>query len=128
MTKHESIPDDMYREHMLELYRSPKNLGALISPTNEATEQNTFCGDEITIQANVERGIVKDAKFSGSGCVISIVSSSLLLDKIKGMTVDEIKAMNKDDILELLNSKITTARIKCALLPLEAVKKALGKK
>ncbi|GIU68167.1 MAG: hypothetical protein KatS3mg001_017 [Candidatus Pacearchaeota archaeon] len=119
------IPSDMYKEHILELYRSPSNFGILEKSTHEATEYNSVCGDEITIQMIIEKGIIKDAKFSGSGCVISIVSSSLLTDKIKGKKIEEIKNLTKKDILKLLKIKITPARIKCALLPLEAAKKAL---
>ena len=123
---HEPIPEDMYKEHILELYRSPSNFGMLEKPTSEATEYNSVCGDEITVQIKIKNGKVVDVKFSGSGCVISMVASSLLTDKIKGMTVDSIKKLTNEDIMKLLKIKITPARIKCALLSLEATKKALG--
>lgn len=119
------IPSRVYKEHMLELYKSPGNYGLLENPTHEATEYNSICGDEITIQLNVRAGIVKDAKFSGSGCIISIVSSSLLVSKIIGMKITKIKKLNKFDVPKLLKHKIAPSRIKCALLPLGALKKAL---
>ena len=122
---HAGIPKDMYREHILELYKSPSNLGTIKNPTCEHTEQNSICGDEITIQLLTKGGKVQDAKFSGSGCVISIVSSSMLMGKLKGMTLEEINKLTQKDILNLLKIKITPARIKCALLPLEAVKNAI---
>ena len=125
MKTHKAIPEDMYREHILELYKFPGNFGVLKNPTHEKTEYNSMCGDEITVQINVKNGIVKDVKFNGSGCVISIVASSLLTDKIKGMNVSDIKKLNKEDIIKLLQVKITPIRIKCALLSLEAVKGAL---
>ena len=124
-SSHEPIPEDMYKEHILELYRSPSNFGILENANKEATEYNSVCGDEITVQLEVKAGIVKDVKFSGSGCAISMVSSSLLTDKIKGMKVSDVKEMNKEDIVKLLRVDVTPARIKCALLSLEAVKKAL---
>jgi nitrogen fixation NifU-like protein len=123
--KHEPIPEDMYREHILELYRSPSNFGILENANKEATEYNSVCGDEITVQLLVKDNVVKDVKFSGSGCAISMVSSSLLTDKIKGMKTSDVKKMNHEDIVKLMGIKITPARIKCALLSLEAVKKAL---
>ena len=126
--EHEPIPEDMYREHILELYKNPSNFGILKNPSNEATEYNSVCGDEITVQLSVKKGVVDDVKFSGSGCVISMVASSLLTEKIKGIKVSEIGKLNKDDILKMLGVKVTPARIKCALLPLEAVKRALGVK
>ena len=125
MEKHETIPEDMYKEHILELYKSPSNYGTLKNPTHEKTEYNSMCGDEITVQLNVKNGIVKDAKFNGSGCVISMVSSSLLTDKIKGMKISDVKKLNKEDIMKLLKVKITPIRTKCVLLSLEAVKGAL---
>ncbi len=115
----------MYREHILELYKSPSNFGILENPSHEATEYNSVCGDEITVQLAVKNGMIKDVKFQGSGCVISIVSTSLLTNKIKDMNISSVKKLNKNDVLKLLNIKLNPARIKCALLSLEAVKKAL---
>ena len=123
--KHEPIPEDMYKEHILELYKSPSNFGTLKNPSHEATEYNSICGDEITVGLFVKDGIVKDVKFSGSGCVISIVAASLLTDKIKGLRVQDIKILKPQEMLNLLNIKLNPARVKCALLGLEAVKNAL---
>ena len=119
------IPDDMYKEHILELYKSPSNFGELKNPTNEKTAYNSVCGDEITVQLKVKDGIVKDIKFSGSGCVIAMVASSMLTDKIKGKKISEIKKLKAEDVLSMLKMKLNPARIKCALLALEAVKGAL---
>ena len=119
------IPSDMYREHILELYKSPSNFGILENPSHEATEYNSVCGDEITVQLIVKNGKINDIKFQGSGCVISIVSASLLTDKIKNKDIKDIKKLTREDILKLLKIKLNPARIKCALLSLEAVKKAL---
>jgi len=122
---HAGIPEDMYREHILELYKSPRNIGLIKNPTHEHTEYNSTCGDEIKIQLLIKDGKIQDAKFSGSGCVISIVASSMLTDKLKGLNVEKAKGLTPENLMELLKIKITPARIKCALLPLEAVKKAL---
>ena len=119
------IPSDMYKEHILELYRHPSNFGILKNVTHTKTEYNSLCGDEITVQLLVKKGIVKDVKFNGSGCVISMVSASLLTEKIKGMNIENIKKLDRRDILKLLEVSINPARIKCVLLPLEATKRAL---
>lgn len=123
--KHEPIPEDMYKEHVLELYKSPSNYGVLKNPTHERTEYNSICGDEITVQLYIKEDIVKDVKFSGSGCVISMVSSSLLTDKIKGMKVEDVKKLKGQEALDLLKIKLNSGRIKCALLSFEAVKGVL---
>lgn len=119
------LPDDIYREHILELYKSPSNFGELEKPTHKYTEYNSNCGDEVTVHLIEKNGKIEDAKFSGSGCVISMVSSSMVTDKIKGMSVGEVKKMSKKDILDLLKINLSAARIKCALLPLEAIRRAL---
>lgn len=124
----EKLSDKLYREHILDLYKSPLNFGQLKNPTHEHTETNSSCGDEITINLIIEKEKVKDVKFSGSGCVISLVSASLLTDRIKNMKIKDIKKINKNEIIKLLKIKINPARMKCALISLSAVKKALDKK
>ena len=110
--KHENLSESMYKEHILELYRSPSNFGNLKNATHEHTEYNSLCGDEITVQLLIKNGKIKDAKFSGSGCVISIVSASLLTDKIKEMNVKNITELKKEDLLKLLKISISPARLK----------------
>ncbi len=119
------IPEDMYKEHILELYKSPSNFGTLKTPTHRHTSYNSVCGDEITVNLFIKNEVVKDIKFSGSGCVISMVSASILTDKIKGMKISDIKNMKAGDVLELLKIKLSPARVKCALLAFEAVREAL---
>lgn len=120
----EKLSDKIYKEHIMELYKSPMNYGLLENPTYEHTEVNSLCGDEITLQLNVEKGKIEDVKFHGSGCVMSLVSSSLLTDKIKGMNFDEAKRLSKEDVLKLLKIKINPSRMKCVLLPLEALRRS----
>ena len=119
------IPSDMYREHILELYKSPSNFGNLKNKTHEKTAYNSVCGDEITVQLLVKDNIVKEIKFSGSGCVISMVSASMLTEKIKNMKISDIKNIKSEDVLSMLKIKLNLARVKCALLGFEAVKGAL---
>ena len=121
----QGIPSEMYREHILDLYKHPSNFGILENATHKHTEYNSLCGDEITVQLLVKDGEIKDVKFNGSGCVISMVSASLLTEKIKRMNLKDIKNLDRRDIIKLLKISISPARIKCVLLPLEATKWAL---
>ncbi len=109
----------------MDLNKNPSNFGELSNPTNEHTEYNSLCGDEITVQIISDKGRIKDVKFNGSGCVISMVSASLFTDKIKGMKIDDVKKLGKNDVLKLLKIKINPARLKCVFLPLEAVRGSL---
>ncbi|MBI2044246.1 iron-sulfur cluster assembly scaffold protein [Candidatus Pacearchaeota archaeon] len=123
--KHNDLNIGMYKEDIMELYKNPENFGEIENATHKHTEYNSFCGDEVTITLLVEKDKVKDAKFSGSGCVISTVSSTLLTSKLRGMKISEVKRLTKNDMLKLFKVKINPARIKCVLLPLEAVRGTL---
>jgi len=83
--------DDLYREIILDHYRSPRNRGELPDPAIKAEGFNPLCGDEITVYLDVEDGVVKDIKISGQGCSISQASSSLMSAAVKGKTIDEAR-------------------------------------
>jgi nitrogen fixation NifU-like protein len=118
--------NDAYRMELLEIYKHPKNFGKLNGFTNSYTESSPVCGDEIKVELKIENDEVKDAKFSGKGCVISMVSSEFLTSKIKGMKVEDIKKLETEDVLDLLKIKnISPSRVKCALVPLKAIQKSI---
>lgn len=112
---------EMYREHILEHYKSPQNFGSLESPDITYREDNPLCGDDIEIQILLEDDKVSDIRFQGQGCAISQASASLLTEFVKGKSLDELKALDKDDILELLAIPISPVRLKCALLSLAVI-------
>lgn len=120
-----SASQEIYKEHILDLYRNPHNKENLENPTHEFLKNNPICGDEIKIQLIIKSNKIIDVKFSGQGCAISQASASLLTDKIKNLSADKIKKFSKKDVLKLLKIPISPLRIKCALLPLDAIKGAL---
>ena len=116
---------DIYKENILDLYKHPLNKGELKNPTHEYTKNNPLCGDEITMQLLITENKIKDVKFSGNACAISMAAASMLTEKIKHMSVDDVKKLNKDDILDLIKIPLSSVRLKCALLSLDVVKGAL---
>ncbi len=117
--------DDLYREHILDHYKNPRNFGELEGATHHYHDTNPLCGDEITMFLLVgENGRIDDVHFTGRGCAISQASASLLTEKIKGKTLDEAKAVDKESVLEDLGITISPARVKCALLSLKTLKGA----
>jgi nitrogen fixation protein NifU and related proteins len=114
--------DQLYREAILDHYKHPRHKGHLESPDVHYHDTNPFCGDEVTIELKVENGVVVEAAFDGRGCAISQASASMIMEEIIGMTVDDLKAWGKEDVLELLGIEIGPVRLKCALLPLKALK------
>jgi nitrogen fixation NifU-like protein len=85
--------DDLYREIILDHYRSPRNRGELPPPATHAIGHNPLCGDEIEVYLDVRDGIVHDIKVGGQGCSISQSSASMMSQAVKGKTVDEVRAL-----------------------------------
>lgn len=127
-----SALDELYREVILEHYKSPRNSGRLEDPDVATRGHNPLCGDDIEISMDVENGVVQDIRFLGKGCSISQASASMLTEAVKGKTtaearelVDAFKAlMHGDappddklgDIEALQGVRRYPVRIKCALL------------
>ena len=116
---------DLYAEEILDHYKHPRHFGHLEDPTLTFHDSNPFCGDEITLELKIEDQKVVDAAFSGHGCAISRASASMMTDEIIGKGLDELKGWSKDEILDLLGIEVGPVRMKCALLPLKAMKAAV---
>ncbi len=114
--------DDLFREAIIDHYKYPRRKGKLEDPDVHFQDHNPFCGDEITIELKVEDNIVVDAAFDGRGCSISQATASMIMEEIVGMSLDELKSWDKEYILDLLGIEIGPVRLKCALLPLKALK------
>ena len=117
--------DQLYREAILDHYKHPRRKGHIDAPDIHYHDTNPFCGDEITIELKVTDGVVVDAAFDGRGCAISQASASMIMEEIVGMSITDLKGWGKEDILELLGIEIDPVRLKCALLPLKALKAGL---
>ena len=85
--------EDLYREIILDHYRTPRNRGELDPPALFADGHNPLCGDEIRISVAVQDGVVTDVRFSGSGCSISQSSASMMTTAIKGKPVEQVKSI-----------------------------------
>jgi nitrogen fixation NifU-like protein len=86
--------DDLYREIILDHYRSPRNRGELPPPAAHAVGHNPLCGDEIEVFLDVDaQGIVTDIKVGGQGCSISQSSASMMSQAVKGKPVAEVRAL-----------------------------------
>lgn len=87
--------EDLYREIILDHYRSPRNRGELESPPAHRSEGfNPLCGDEVVVFVDIDDdGTIADIKIGGQGCSISQSSASMMSAAIKGKTVDEAKEL-----------------------------------
>jgi nitrogen fixation NifU-like protein len=119
--------DDLYRDFILEHYREPHNFGTLEHPDAVHEGYNPLCGDRITLMLAIDdAGTVSDVAFTGRGCAISQASASLLTDRVRGKTLSEVAQLGRADVLEELGIEISPARLKCALLSLDTLQRALA--
>ena len=85
--------EDLYREIILDHYRSPRNAGELESPPALRAEgHNPLCGDEVVVTMAVEGDRIEDIRIGGQGCSISRSSASLMTVAVKGKTLEEADA------------------------------------
>ena len=87
--------EDLYREVILDHYRSPRNKGELPPPATCTEGTNPLCGDEIKIFLDVADGTVRDVRFSGHGCSISQASASMMTAIVKGKPLADVRAVAK---------------------------------
>jgi nitrogen fixation protein NifU and related proteins len=84
--------EDLYREIILDHYRSPRNRGELVVPPAQRIEGfNPLCGDEIVVFLDIDNGTLRDIKIGGHGCSISQSSASLMSAAVKGKTLDQVR-------------------------------------
>lgn len=138
--------DQLYTDLILEHNQDKRNKHELAEFTNSEHGHNPSCGDDLTLQINVKDGVIKDAAYTGSGCAISQASASMMIDLIKGKTVEEAlhyvdlflgmikKEVTDDaeleeleDAMALKNISNMPARVKCAVLAWHTLKEALKK-
>ena len=119
------MSDTLYREQLLDIYKDPSNKGTLPKKDVEVTEVNPFCGDILTLQLKIKEGVIEDVAFDGGACIVTIASSALLTDELRGKTLVEAAAITKQEVLDMLGVELTTSRVKCATLILDALYSAL---
>jgi nitrogen fixation NifU-like protein len=133
----------LYQELILDHYRRPRNKGVLDQPTHTIALNNPLCGDEIDLHLRVEGDVIKDVRFVGRGCSISQAAASMMTQVVKDARVadavalaarmsammhgDEAAAKDKalGDLRALAGVSRFPVRVKCALLPWNALQDAL---
>ena len=116
---------NIYQENIMDHFRHPRNKGVLAAPTVQHEEYNPVCGDKIIMTAKLDDDIVIEVKFDGVGCAISQAAASMLTEVITGKAADDVVRMSKEEMLSMLGIPVGPVRMKCALLALRTIQKAL---
>ena len=134
--------EELYKEVILDHYRAPRNKRELPGAGLSCSRNNPLCGDEVTIQATVDRGSVAEIAFQGQGCSISQASASMLTEAVEGRSIDQARALateframmqgeaepDEDSLGDLVALKGVVkypVRIKCAVLAWDVLQEAL---
>lgn len=118
------MEDNIYREQLMELFKNPAYRGHLNNATLTLNANNPMCGDELIITLAIKDGVIKDYRYDGEACAVSLASAEILGEQIIGEPITKLVSLTKEELLKLLGVQLTTSRVKCALLPLETLKDA----
>lgn len=132
MSEQHSDLRELYQEVIFDHNRHPRNFHAMADASHTADGHNPLCGDQLTVYARVQDGVVQEASFVGHGCAISTASASLMTEAVKGQSIADVEALFKDmhamlteaqpeerdfGKLEVLSGvREFPARVKCATL------------
>lgn len=133
--------NDLYRRAIMDHYKNPRNRGEMQDESVAIQLNNPTCGDRISLQLQLENGVVTDARYTGEGCSISMSSASMMTEAVKGLTYEEALALAErfsslmkgadeefeelEDIEALSGVNKFPARIKCATLAWNALRKGI---
>lgn len=133
---------DLYQDIVLEHKRAPRNFGALAAPTHRAQGTNPQCGDQISVELQVDQNRIVEVRFKGQGCAICIASTSMMTEAVKGADVNIAQQLQQrfravltgaeepdeaylGKLVSLAGVARYPSRIKCALLGWHALGHAL---
>jgi len=134
--------DDLYRDVVLDHYRSPRGREPLSAPDVEHEGFNPICGDQVHLALEMDDGRIRNVQVRCRGCAISVASGSMLAEILPGRTSEEIERLNElfrkilhgeavpgdmdlGDLEALRGVARFPVRVKCALLPWMTLKEAL---
>jgi nitrogen fixation NifU-like protein len=109
---------DLYRDVILDHNRKPRNFGRLAPPAQHADGHNPLCGDRLTVYVALDGERIRDVRFEGAGCAISVASASLMTEALLGRTRAEAEALfgTVHDLLTRADAPVPAALGKLAAL------------
>ena len=84
---------ELYQELIVDHGKQPRNFGKLTAASHMHVGHNPLCGDKLVVYLDEQNGVVKEARFEGTGCAISVASASLMTEAVKGKKNEEIHAL-----------------------------------
>jgi len=134
--------DELHQALIRDHFRRPRGRGAQEAPARSGRAHNRFCGDTVIIWARLEDGLLAEVTFDGRGCAISLAAASMLTSVARGKSAEEIAGLRRTfvdglapdapplprelgDLRALAGVRRFPSRIRCAVLPFDALEDAL---
>ena len=139
----EPVIDDLYREIIIDHYRNPRHRGPVEDATSRSEGTNPICGDEVSLSWRCQNQNINAIGFEGQGCSICMASASMMCDAVADRSVEDAKTLANSfrdmllrggsgeqlgDLESLAGVAAYPVRIKCAVLPWNALLQGLGEK
>lgn len=105
-----------------ELSKDSPYMAKMENPDVAFSGDNAVCGDWLELAFKMKKEKIAEARFLHTGCAVSAVAASVLMEYAEGKTLEEVKKVTPEEQLKLFGAPVSPARIKCALLPLEIMK------
>jgi len=116
---------NIYQQELLDHYHHSPHRGTIANPDFSSREHNPSCGDKVSFTGQVQDNVLIALCFEGSGCVISQAAASLLAKKADQSLVTNILDFDAGYMINLVGIPLGPTRLKCALLPLQALQQGL---
>lgn len=117
---------NVYHEEIIEHARHPSHSGLCEHATHTKKGVNPGCGDEIMLSMEMSSdGVIKDVRFDGVGCALSVAACDMLASVVIGKTREDVLRMSPGDMYDMLGVSVTPSRTNCALLGLRTLQTML---
>ncbi|MEM3126552.1 MAG: SUF system NifU family Fe-S cluster assembly protein [Candidatus Woesearchaeota archaeon] len=116
----------IYQENILDHYKNPRNKGKLKDTNAKHRELNPLCGDEVEFGLKINNKEIEKVSFDGHGCAICMATASMLAEYVDKKNISDALSITKEDVFKMLSVPLSAPRVKCALLPLEVLQKAIS--
>jgi len=118
---------NMYRQEIIERYKFPAHRAEMKNASVQGEVLNVLCGDELTLYFlfDINKTRVENVTFGGTGCALMIAAADMLCDRLREKTIQELKAFSADDMIKLYGEMPSPSRLKCVLLPYEALRRVI---
>lgn len=136
--------EDLYSQVIKDHNLSHHNKHPLEKYSVTMPGKNSSCGDEIELFLKLEDGLITDASYTGIGCAISQASVSIMIDQVRGKTLQQAKELcglflgmirreplseedkeKLDEAVALMGVSNMPARVKCATMPWHTLEAAI---